>query len=240
VIDLHCHILPGIDDGPADLAGSLAMARQAEADGIERVCATPHIRHDHDVRIHDLAARVAEVNAELRRDGAGTIVLSGGELAETRAGDLDDDELEAITLGGAGRWLLLEPAPGPVGHSLVETVDQLATRGYRSLVAHPERHLGADYLAILIALRDHRALIQLTADTLVRGDAADAMLGLAERGLCHVLGTDSHSAEFGRPVRLSEGLGRLATIPALAQHMDWIAREAPAAIVNGRDVQPPY
>jgi tyrosine-protein phosphatase YwqE len=65
VIDLHCHLLPGVDDGALDLADSLAMARQAEADGISAICATPHIRHDHDVRIGELHARVAELNRAL-------------------------------------------------------------------------------------------------------------------------------------------------------------------------------
>jgi protein-tyrosine phosphatase len=70
VIDLHCHILPGIDDGALDLPDSLAMARVAAADGIDVIAATPHIRHDHDVRIPELAGRVEEVNrgAARRRD----------------------------------------------------------------------------------------------------------------------------------------------------------------------------
>jgi hypothetical protein len=67
VIDLHCHILPGIDDGALDLNDSVGMARIAAADGIEVVCATPHIRHDHDVTIPELAGRVEQVNEELRR-----------------------------------------------------------------------------------------------------------------------------------------------------------------------------
>ena len=67
MIDLHCHILPGIDDGALDLADSLSMARVAAADGIRVIAATPHIRHDHDVRIPELVGRVEEVNRELHR-----------------------------------------------------------------------------------------------------------------------------------------------------------------------------
>ena len=58
MIDLHCHILPGVDDGARDLDDAAAMAAQAQADGIATICATPHIRHDHDVRIAELADRV--------------------------------------------------------------------------------------------------------------------------------------------------------------------------------------
>ena len=83
VIDLHCHILPGIDDGALDLADSLAMGRVAAGDGIETIAATPHIRHDHDVRIGELPERVAEVNAELGRNEVPVTVVTGGEVAET-------------------------------------------------------------------------------------------------------------------------------------------------------------
>ncbi len=67
-IDLHCHILPRLDDGSRGLDDSVAMALQAESDGIEAICATPHIRHDHDVRIEEVADRVEAVNARLREE----------------------------------------------------------------------------------------------------------------------------------------------------------------------------
>ena len=85
VIDLHCHILPGIDDGAADAADSVAMAAQAQDDGIELVCATPHIRWDHDVRIPELAGRVAALNEKLASQRIRTRVATGGEVAETSA-----------------------------------------------------------------------------------------------------------------------------------------------------------
>jgi protein-tyrosine phosphatase len=113
VIDLHCHILSGIDDGASDLADSIAMATQGVEDGIAVICATPHIRHDHDVRIAELAWRIDEVNAALRARRIATRVAPGGEVAETILEHLDDDELLRVSLGGGGRWILLEPAPGP-------------------------------------------------------------------------------------------------------------------------------
>ncbi len=65
MIDLHCHILPALDDGALDLEDSVEMARQAEQDGIAVVCATPHIRGDHDVRIEEIAARARSLQQEL-------------------------------------------------------------------------------------------------------------------------------------------------------------------------------
>lgn len=240
MIDLHCHLLPGIDDGAADMQDALAMARQGEEDGIELVCATPHIRHDHDVRIHELPARVEEVNRELEAAGLRLRAATGGEVAETALDGLDDHELRAVSLGGGGRWLLIEPAAGPLEPSLVRHVEALHARGFSCVVAHPERHPGELFEKRLIELCERGALIQLTAAALVAGEAAEFLLELAGRGLAHLLGSDAHSSRFGRPVRLSDGLARLAGVDRLRGHFDWIAHEAPAAIVRGEELRAPY
>ena len=118
LIDLHCHILPTLDDGAIDLEDSVAMARQAESDGIAVVCATPHIRPDHEVAPHELESRVAAVNAELERQGIATRVAVGGEVAEDEVERLDDETLRRVSLGGAGIWLLIEPKAGPLSDTL--------------------------------------------------------------------------------------------------------------------------
>jgi len=162
VIDLHCHILPGIDDGALDLPDSLAMARVAAADGIDVIAATPHIRHDHDVRIPELAGRVEEVNRELRESGIPAEVVTGGEVAETALDGLTAEELRAVSLG-AGGWILLEPRPGPLSDSLLDSVDRLHEMGFRALIAHPERHLSGNTVEWIRKLIDLGALIQATA-----------------------------------------------------------------------------
>lgn len=240
MVDLHCHILPGIDDGAADVDDSVAMARQGAADGIEVICATPHIRHDHDVRIGELWWRVDEVNAELEREGIPARVATGGEVAETILDRVDDDELRAVSLGGGGRWVLLEPAPGPLSDSLAAAVEHLGERGFRSLIAHPERHLTADVDARLAALIERGALVQATAAYLTAADTAPTMLELAGRGLIHVLSSDSHSGRRGRPLKISDGIAALRSVGALAPHLEWIAERAPAAIAEGLDVDPPF
>jgi len=239
-IDLHCHVLPDVDDGALDLRDSVGMGRQADRDGVGTICATPHIRHDHDVRIHELPERLAALAAAFAEAGVAARVAGGGEVAETIVEHLGDDELRAVTLGGGGRWILLEPRPGPLSASIEATVEHLAARGLRCLIAHPERHLAEDLFDRLAALTARGALVQATAADVEGGPAAEGMAELARRGLIHVVSSDAHSSHGGRPVRLSGALERLAEIPETAPHLDWIAREAPAAIIAGRDVEPTF
>ncbi len=239
MIDLHCHILPALDDGALDRRDSAGMARQAVNDGIEAVCATPHIRHDHDVRIEEVGERVAALNSHLDEEGIPVEVLSGGEVAETAVEALSEEELARISLG-AGRWVLLEPAPGPLGDSLERRVAHLAERGHRTLIAHPERHVSADMFERMARLVGAGALIQATADFFLRERTAAGMVGLAERRLVHVLGSDAHSSHGGRPLHLGEALAKLREIEPIAPHVDWIAETAPQAIVAGRDLAPPF
>jgi protein-tyrosine phosphatase len=236
VIDLHCHILPALDDGALDLADAVAMARQAESDGIETVCATPHIRADHAVSIDELPVRVSELNGELDRLGVPTRVATGGEVAETALPDLDAADLRAVSLGGGGRWILLEPAPGPLGESLDVAVETLGRRGFRSLIAHPERHFHAELAAHLARLVELGALVQVTAALLGDEHAGPTMVDLAQAGLVHVLGSDAHSSHGGRPVRLSDGLATLRDAGLSPERLDWIARQAPRAIAAGEEL----
>lgn len=237
MIDLHCHILPGIDDGARDVDDAVAMAAQAEADGITAICATPHIRHDHDVKILELAERVTQLNQDLARHGIRVRVLAGGEVAETALAGLERAELAKVALAG-GHWILLEPAPGPLSESLRAAAQALGREGYRPIVAHPERHLGPGAVEALIGLVHDGALVQGTAALLENDESP--VHELAARGLIHVLGSDSHSATVGRPVRLSAGLAAIGRIPVVGRYADWVAEEAPAAIVADMELVPPF
>jgi protein-tyrosine phosphatase len=239
MIDLHCHILPELDDGALDVEDSLGLARQAVNDGIERVCATPHIRHDHDVRIEEVAGRIEALNARLLAEGLPLTVLTGGEVAETAAGGLSEEELSLVTLG-AGDWVLLEPAPGPLSDTLLTRVADLAERGHRTLIAHPERHLSTDTNERIAALIGAGALVQATADFFLRERTAEGMRSLAEAGLVHVLGTDAHSSHGGRPLHLADAFRALEGIDRVAPHVEWMRDAAPRAIVEGEDLVPPF
>jgi protein-tyrosine phosphatase len=236
VIDLHCHILPGLDDGAVDIADALAMARQAEADGIGVVCATPHIRHDHDVWIGGLEARVASLVSALAEHEIPVEIEQAGEVAAGALDSLDETELRLVSLGGTGRWVLLEPSPGPLNDALVAAVERLAGRGARSVIAHPERHLGHDYRKQLAALTERGALVQVTAALVLDAAAGPTLIDLVAHGLVHLVASDAHSARVGRPVALRDAISLLER--EVGPDFAAFARDAPAAILRGEDVDP--
>ena len=240
MIDLHCHILPRVDDGARDQADSAAMARQAAEDGIEVVCATPHIRHDHDVVIGELRQRVAALNAELAARGIPVLIVPGGEVAETMVAHLTSDELRVVSLGGTGKWVLLEPAPGPLADSLPVAVDALELMGARAVIAHPERHWTEDMHQRLADLIDRGALIQVTAAAVEDPGSGPHLVDLAGRGLVHLVASDCHSARAGRPLEISHALRVLEQAPALRTRLDWVAHEAPEAILRGEELELPF
>jgi protein-tyrosine phosphatase len=240
LIDLHCHILPALDDGALDMADSIAMAQEAQRDGIAVVCATPHIRSDHDVRIEELPARICELQRELDARGVGVRIAPGGEVAQPAARELSRERLHELSLDGGG-WILLEPAPGPIGHELGALTARLADRGARTIIAHPERHFGPDIEKRLRALTAQGCLIQWTADFIAHLDASgpDAPLPrLVHEGLVHLLASDAHSSRGGRRVRLSSGFDRLREVCSPEQ-VAWIAEEAPAAVLRGEQILAP-
>lgn len=239
-VDLHCHLLPGLDDGARDLDDAVQMAQQAEADGIPDVCATPHIRHDHAVAISELRERRDELSAAVRSAGCRTRILPGGEVAVSALEDLGDDELRAVALGGSERWILLEPSPGPIDTRLETAVMSLRTRGFRALVAHPERHLAPDLTGRLAALVELGALVQVTGAALIDETTRPGMLALARGGVVHVLGSDAHSSGFGRRVELSGAAEVLRSVEPVSRHLPWVAHEAPRAIVDGRELSSPF
>ncbi len=166
-------------------------------------------------------------------------MLQGGEVAETAVEGLSEEELGLVALG-AGRWILLEPAPGPLTDTLPRRVAQLADRGHRALIAHPERHLSADMYERIAGLIAAGALVQATADFFLREHTAAGMRALAEAGLVHVLSSDAHSSHGGRPLHMGEAFECLATIESVAPHLDWMREIAPRAIVEGGELDLPF
>ena len=138
MIDLHSHILPGLDDGPATMDGSLELARAAVEAGTRTILATPHINDDASIEPARIAAGLEELRAALAAAELPLEVLPGGEIAIWRLLDLDDDTLRRLALGG-GPYLLVESPFSPMVGDFEPMVLDLHRRGHRVLLAHPER-----------------------------------------------------------------------------------------------------
>jgi protein-tyrosine phosphatase len=211
VIDLHAHILPGVDDGAADLETSVAMCMTAVAEGIGTMAATPHVNRDHPPDPKAMSYAVGTLNVALARMEVALAVLPGGEVEMATASELDDDTLQAFCLGG-GHCLLLE---SPYGGDfdlpwLDELIASLQERGFRPLLAHPERsplfQADAGHLEALVERGVH-CTVNAGSMTGRSGDAArDCAVELFRRGLVHAVSTDATTTRAGR-----RGCGRRST-----------------------------
>jgi len=195
VIDLHCDVLPGIDDGPKTIAGSLALARAAADAGMRTLVATPHVSWHYQNDAKTIGGPVHELRALLAAEGVELELLAGAEVAMTRIDELEDDELARLRLGG-GEWLLLEPPFSPIVTGLEEIVQGVRRRGSRVLLAHPERcpafHRDPRMLASLV---QSGVLTSITAGSLVGrfgGTVRRFALRLVREELVHNVASDAH------------------------------------------------
>ena len=122
-IDLHCHVLAGIDDGPDSLEGSVALARAAVAAGTTIVVATPHVSSRYQNDPSTITARVDELNRRLIAEGVPLQVLCGAEIALARLAHIEPDGLSGLTLG-AGRSLLVEAPFAPSVNGLDSLIEK--------------------------------------------------------------------------------------------------------------------
>jgi protein-tyrosine phosphatase len=239
VIDLHCHLLPGIDDGARDLDDSVAMARAALAGGVEAIVATPHVSGNYPNEPLALAGRVAQVQDAIDEAGVPLHVHQGAEIASSMLADLSDEQLRACALGG-GRYVLLEPPYSGPAPFLDRLVFELARRGLDVVLAHPERiqafHQHPDQLEKLV---EQGALCSVTAGSVTGRwgrHVKDFTRGLFERGLVHNLASDAHDAQHRSPALAPQIEEAVAELPELADWVDWLCTEVPRAIVSGEPV----
>ena len=236
MIDLHTHILPGFDDGVRSLEEARGLAREAHAEGVTVIAATPHVRDDYPTSAERMERGVEILREDFATVGIGIEVVRGGEVALERLWELPVVEARRFTYGGAGRYLLVEcPYHGwPV--LLGPTLADLGARGIRALLAHPERNdaVQADPSLLAAAVREG-ALVQVTSAS-VAGLLGPAPLRAAQQlielDLVHVLATDAHGPGLADRASLAVGVAALAD-PELARRL---TTDVPALILAGEDV----
>lgn len=199
-VDLHCHLLPGLDDGAATREDALAHVRRLAAEGVRDVACTPHVKAAHfpAVRLDEIAGRVAALQAAVDAEDLKVRLHTGGEVAHEDALRLGAGELELVAQGPAGaRWILLECPFAGIGEAYVAAAERLTGLGYGLVLAHPER--AADVLgagrAPLERLRGAGALLQVNVCSLLGNhglEVQEIATSLVRSGTAFCLASDGH------------------------------------------------
>ena len=232
---MHTHILPAVDDGSPDVDESLAMARRAVAAGVHTMVATPHVNDRYRLDPLDIGSHVGHLNLAIARAGIALAVLPGAEVAHTRAGALGERELRAACLAGSSALLVESPySPAPF---FDEFLFDLQLRGFRPILAHPERStmFQADTNR-LAALVERGVLCSINTGSLA-GDfgrtVRNTAVELLRLGLVHTIASDCHDTEH-RPPGLAAGLESVRDeIPGVDVLSGWLTFDAPAALLAG-------
>lgn len=206
MIDLHSHILPGIDDGASDLEESLAMCRMAAEDGASVIVATPHLRHSR--YWNDDRAALEKLWQELQSQDLEIEVLLGGEITVGSESLAEIDDLpggELLTLCGS-KYVLLELNWQGLGPDPLEMVYEVTLLGWRPIIAHPERVSWlAEDIGLVSAMIENGATMQLTAMSLTGSfgwQAKERAERLLDEGCAHFVSSDAHDIKH-RPPGLS-------------------------------------
>jgi protein-tyrosine phosphatase len=242
VIDLHNHLLPGIDDGAKRLEETLEFLRVAGRDGVRTVTATPHMKPGvYDNSRATILERITMVQEAARGDAAAEAVtlLPGAEVYFTadvveraRAGTL-------MTVADGGKYLLLELPYQQVPMRVDETIFQLRLLGITPIMAHPERvaYYLEDFNRVAASVR-LGALTQVTGNSitgLFGSKARDFAVRMLEQNLIHIVASDSHDVRY-RPPILSDARAAITKLAGEGAAR-LLVEENPRAILEGREVE---
>ncbi len=213
MIDIHCHILPGMDDGPAELDTTMQMLRIAEDDGISHIIATPHYRCQDVPTMEDIDDRVAVVRYRMEKSNMRIRLLRGADIRLTYE-LLDCMSRRALPTINGSRYFLLELPDLPPPH-VDEFIFEAKLKGYAPIITHPERNY------TLLAsprqseqLRNAGALLQITAMS-ITGEFGRKIkkyaLQLIKMGCVDFVATDAHGTNHRVPI-LSRAYWEVTTL----------------------------
>ena len=212
IVDMHCHVLPGLDDGPATMEESMAVLREAQRQGIGTMIATPHFHPGrYKVSARSALDALERVRSEAAREGLKLRLLPGQEcyyytelLGELQSGN-------ALTMAGTDR-VLVEFDPDAIYAMMTYAVRQRTEAGYRPIIAHIERYECLyDRPDRLEELRGGGAALQLNFDRLLERDGLfrrNPWRRLMKEGRVDYLGSDTHGMDF-RPLRVDRAVAWL-------------------------------
>lgn len=235
-IDIHCHLIPAVDDGPADADESLRMGRLAAADGITTVVATPHIVEGVYSGM-DIDQRISEIRAGFKHEGINVALATGAEVSMSHCLEADVETLKKLTIGD-GDFILVETS-GTTPAQLSDVVERIGMYGFYSVLAHPERTLYTvnEIGRLCAGAKDRNVFLQVTAasiEGLFGRKIQKKCMYLIKSGLVHFVATDAHS-DFGRVPVMSNAYNILSQKAAGAA--DLLMQENPRRLLENKKPQ---
>lgn len=244
MIDLHSHILYGVDDGAQTIDESLAMAVIAARDGTRVIAATPHSPGSSACRIYDPALfheRIGEINARLAAAGMPIEVVAGSEIFYS-ANIVERLRRGQLLAYGTSRAILLELVSADFPAGFDSTIFNLQVAGYRVVLAHPERIAEVQrHPNKLLPLIERGVLMQVTAEALLGGQGERlraAAETLVSHGMAHLLASDAHGLNPRRPPLLSAARDRAAALVG-APAAEALVQTTPTALLAGQPLRLP-
>jgi len=240
-IDIHCHCLPAIDDGPATMTEALALCRGLVNDSITAVIATPHQLGRFSDCNESLQIReaVAVLNEKLAGDNIALTVMPGADVRvdERICRLLEADKI--MTLADGGKYILLE-LPPQVFIDIEPLLIELSSLGIQPIISHPERHeVLAKQPRILLKWLSHSARLQVTCGSLL-GDfgllAQRAAWQFLSSGWASIVATDSHDLDGRKPRMKAAFLYIAGKLGEAAAHL--VCTENPLRVLKGQDILP--
>lgn len=235
MVDLHSHILPGLDDGALDISEALEMARAMADDGVYVVAGTPHVRADYPTTPSAMTEALARLRAAVALSGIDIDVRGGGEISLDQLDRLDENVVAQFGLGGNPRLLLIEYPYYGRPLTLARECAKLRLRGIVPIVAHPERNTAVqERPADLEGIVRAGAFVQLTAAS-VDGRhgraAAESARRLLEFELAHLVASDAHAPDV-RQAGLSGAVKALGG----GELARWLTTDVPCALLAGEEL----
>jgi len=245
-VDIHAHILPGLDDGPVTVEESLAMARMAARDGTDTIVATPHYR---DMELERQSPRMVRdladtLNAALRSDSAqrnapSVRIFTGmTNRLDASLPDLVDSE-SAITLNRTP-FLLVEPPFNRAPSYIEDVIGRLLTQRLVPVLAHPERNIEFQRRPKrLQGLVNDGVVVQIAAGSLTGQNGAGAKRAAEQfvrRGIAHVVASEMHAVQAPRSPELSDAFDIVAELIDEQDAID-LFETNPDMLLEGRSPQ---
>lgn len=238
MIDLHCHILPGMDDGPESPAEAVAMCRAAAADGIETIVATPHCKPGtYEFTGAGILEAVDILSGELKKQGLDIRILPGAEVT------VSPEMYASLKPGGylainRGRYFLAEFSPLSVPTRWDAFLLSFLDAGMTPIIAHPERNAWfINHPEALAAAVHSGILVQITAMSITGGfgpEARDFSVSLLRQNLVHAIASDGHSADI-RPPQLAEAVALAADVVG-RERAEALVTAIPRAIIDNQPI----